>query len=598
MILAPVLLLVASLATDPLEGARQAFARGEYAAAESLALEKAPGSGAALYLAGLARFRAGRPAEALDAFDQAGRAADRPELAAWQFNRAACLYQLGRFEEAEAAYEAAAADSSLAPVALANAGFAALDAGSVERAAAFATRARANASERALELIEDLEAQLAATNQPPPPADEGSTDAYHLGLAAFDSGRFAEARTHFQRAAELDPTSGRNRLMAGAAALRLGAREQARADLEEALTLRVDARAAEVARDYLDSLMPGLRSSGRGGGIWAGAGLGYDSNVLQLGSSSREIFQAPRGESTGSMFASAALALAYRWKPDDALFAELAYAGEQRAYLAPDAQDYSIQQHVITGGLELSPGGPIRVGVSATGEVAFTGLSTFRALQAVASVGGWMALDERDETSTRLDVSFGRKTGLSSEFAYLTGHRLDATISQELRIGRVTAIGWLRYRDERIGTLVETEGIFAPPPLCPIGCSQQYVIPLGWTGDAAGASARFSLTSSLELGLDAGTEWRTYRGESYLELTYADGAVVELDRRLRQDQRIFGSVVATAQLGRGFALTARYDLVVNTSNVDTRLPSPEHRLDYANESFEKHLLTLELSLEW
>ena len=93
MMLVPAVAVVAVLAVAaPLTDAQQAFSEGRYDAAEKLALEAArpPQAGAALYLAGLARFRAGRPAEALEAFDAAGRAEDAPDRAQWSFNRGAC----------------------------------------------------------------------------------------------------------------------------------------------------------------------------------------------------------------------------------------------------------------------------------------------------------------------------------------------------------------------------------------------------------------------------------------------------------------------------------------------------------------------------
>ncbi len=99
MIAAAVLLLVAAVdSPDLLEQARSAFADAEYDRAETLALEAArpPRAGAALYLTGLARFRSGRPAEALEALDQAGASEDAPAPAEWHYNRGACLYELGR----------------------------------------------------------------------------------------------------------------------------------------------------------------------------------------------------------------------------------------------------------------------------------------------------------------------------------------------------------------------------------------------------------------------------------------------------------------------------------------------------------------------
>ena len=95
------MIVAALLLAASLDDAQAAFANGAYPEAESLALAAAepPHAGAALYLAALARFRAGRAADALEALDAAAKAADPPEAPLWHYNRAACLYELQRFGE-------------------------------------------------------------------------------------------------------------------------------------------------------------------------------------------------------------------------------------------------------------------------------------------------------------------------------------------------------------------------------------------------------------------------------------------------------------------------------------------------------------------
>lgn len=166
--------LLAMASPAGLDEARAAFAAGDYAEAERLALAAAADEPApALYLAGLARFRDGRPAEALDALDRAEAGADSP--AAWRFNRGACLYELGRHAEAEAAFLEAAADEGWAALALSYAGFAALDGGAPERAWVLAMRARAAAAGgAALPLVEELEQALRPGAPGMPPAAAGA----------------------------------------------------------------------------------------------------------------------------------------------------------------------------------------------------------------------------------------------------------------------------------------------------------------------------------------------------------------------------------------------------------------------------------------
>ncbi|WP_224366377.1 tetratricopeptide repeat protein [Hyalangium versicolor] len=604
MIAAPALVLVVMLAAgDPLAEAQQAFSEGRYAEAEQLALQAAhpPQEGAAFYLVGLSRFRAGKPAEAMEALDAAGQAADAPERGPWNFNRGACLYALGRFAEAEQAFLAATADDSLARVALANAGFAALDAGSPERAAQWAARARPGASERELALVEDLLAEISGVREPR--ETEGSeSEAYRQGLAAFDAGRFEEARAHFLEAQKQAPSSGRARLMAGASAYRAGDRATARADISSALDLQLAPLEEETAREYLDRLSFGLRSNGRGVGLSAGASLGFDSNVLQVGVAPRDVSGGMTELVTGSPFAEVGLGIVARMRLSDAVFSEFSYGGSQRAYSVSSARDYSLQLHRVGASLEWEMAHHLRLGGSVSGDVFFTGLSAFRGLQASGGASAWLAVDESELTSTRLDASFARKLGLGDEFSYLTGRRLDATVSQELRLRTVAVTAWYRYRADLIGTLEQAASVQGSDLF------QEYVIPFAWAGHATGASARWVLNSWLDASLDAGVEWRRYRSDSFLRVQFMDGTQAEWNRRQRRDVRFVLGPQVSARLARHVLLSMRYDLLVNSSNVDTQLEdtgstclAPEfvcHRYDYTNGNYQKHLPTLELSASW
>lgn len=602
MMLAPVLaLLVLSATGASLTEAQQAFAEGRYEGAEQLALQaaKPPQEGAALYLVGLARFRSGRPADALEALEAAGKAQDAPERAPWSFNRGACLYELGRFEEAEQAFLQAAADESLSRVAWVNAGFAALDAGFPERAAQWAARAKAGAAERELALVEELLSEVAHAQGATVSAGDES---YRQGLTSFDAGRFEEARAHFLEAAKRDGSSGRARLMAGASAYRTGDRVAAREDIVAALALRLEPRDREVARDYLDRLSYGLRSSGQGLGASVGAGVGYDSNVLQVGVAARDGSLGSRTLDTASQFVEVGLGLVARLRLSETVFSELSYGGSQRAYTENSASDYSLQLHRAGAAVEWDAARRLLLGASANGEVYFTGISAFRGLQASATGSVWVALDENELTSTRLDASFSRKVGLASEFSYLTGRRLDATLSQDLRLRKLLLTGWYRYREDRIGTLVQSASSGGS------GLLQEYVIPFAWAGHATGASARWELGEGFEASLYAGLEWRRYLSESFLRVQLLDGSEQEWGHRQRRDTRLVLGPALSAQLGKHLQLSVRYDFLSNDSNVDTRLADPAgacespdyvcHRYDYTNGNYQKHQPMLELSGTW
>ncbi|RKG96608.1 tetratricopeptide repeat protein [Corallococcus carmarthensis] len=590
------LLLVTLAAGEPLEDARESFAAGRYTEAEQQALQAAP-SGAALYLVGLARFRTGRPAEALEALDAAGRAPDAPEPDAWNFNRGACLYALGRFAEAEEAFARVRADAPLARVAWINAGFAAFDAGAPERAARWAERAAPGASSEEALQVEELRALLA------PAVNEGD-EAWRQGLASFDAGRFDEARAHFLHAATRQPDSGRARLMAGASAWRLGFRTEAREDLTAALALTLSPLDRQTAHQYLDLLSYGLRSNGPG--FWASAsvGPGFDSNVLQVGVAARDVSGANADVVTASAFAEASVGVTARFRLSDGLIAALSYGGSQRAYSEASVRDYSLQLHRATAAVEWEAARRVRVGLLAGGDIFFTGLEDFRGLQASVNANAWLAWDETEHTSTRLDLGVTGKDGLGEEFAYLTGPRLDATLSQEWRLGLANVTAWYRYRQDRIGTLEQVytsdDGTLA---------SQTYVIPFGFTGHAVGASGRWQPLPWLTASLDADVEWRRYQEDNSLRVVTTGGATETWNARRRHDTRFVLGPNVSARLSSHLRLTARYELLVNRSNIDMRLTDDDpaacesaehlcHAYDATNGNYEKHGVMLQLEAVW
>ncbi|WP_223637742.1 tetratricopeptide repeat protein [Corallococcus sp. EGB] len=590
------LLLVALAAGEPLEDAREAFAAGRYAEAEQQALQ-APPSGASLYLVGLARFRLGRPAEALESLDAAGSAPDAPEPDAWNFNRGACLYALGRFAEAEESFAQVREGAPLARVAWLNAGFAAFDAGAPDRAARWAERAAPGASREEALQVEQLRALLA------PIVNEGD-EAYRQGLASFDAGRFDEARAHFLRAAARQPDSGRARLMAGASAWRLGLRTEAREALLAALALTLSPLDRETAHQYLDLLSYGLRSSGPGFWVSASAGPGFDSNVLQVGVAARDVSGANADVVTASAFAEATVGLTTRLRLSDRLVAALSYGGSQRVYAHASVRDYSLQLHRATAALEWEAARQVRAGLLAGGDLFFTGLEDFRGLQASVNANAWLAWDETERTTTRLDLGVAAKDGLGEEFAYLTGPRLDATLSQEWRLGPAGATAWYRYRQDRIGTLEQS---FTSSDEALV--SQTYVIPFGFTGHAVGASGRWQLLPWLTASLDADLEWRRYQEDNALRVVTATGDTETWNARRRHDTRFVLIPTVSARLSSHLRLLARYELLVNRSNIDMRLTDDDpaacegsthlcHAYDATNGNYEKHGVTLQLEAAW
>jgi Flp pilus assembly protein TadD len=561
------LVLAAAVSLVP---AQEAFDRGDYAQAEQLALQGEP-NGSGLYLAALARFRAGQFEGALQLLKRAGEAPDPPAASLWHFNQAACLYELARFAEAEQEYLLAAQDDSLAVVSLVNAAFAALDAGGTARARELAKSARGKANdERALDLVADLDAHLSAAEH------DKSLAEYKDGLDAYDAGHYAAARERFLRASALDPTDGRSRIMAAASAFRLGARGAAREEFGNALALHLDEADAQTARAYLDLL--------RKGGGWDGSArlaAGFDSNPQQTGL--LEPYD-PRSipPAAGSPLTSAELGLAWRAAPgDEHVDFEFDYALSQLAYTDSTAADRSLQQHLVLLAVQTQLAPALRGGLLLGGEADFAGLGNFRTLQTAARIGGFLSLAEGKSFSTRLDASVSRKQGAGLEFAYLTGNRADASITQNLQLGVYTLDVGYAFRLEDIGS-VATPSRSCEPRLG--GCEANgisTVEPFGYTGHTFWFSTRMKPTERVSLELLGGVELRSYMGSD---------STVRPSGQQRDDQLFFGSATALMKVNSKLAVSVRYDLVNNVSN------SSEGTVD--GHSYMKGVLSLGTLIWW
>lgn len=536
------LLLAAAAALAP---AQEAFDRGDYAQAEALALGVEP-DGAALYLAAVARFRAGNPKGALELLERAGQLPDAPAAPLWHFNQGSCLYELGRFAQAEHEYLLAAADSSLSAAATVEAAFSALDGGNPARARQLAAQARAHAKdERALDLVADLDAHLAAAEH------DRALAVYKDGLDAYDAGDYGKARSNFLRAVALDPGDGRSRIMAAAAAFRLGEAGTARTELGRALALRLDAADAQTAHAYLDLLSKGHGFEGTGR-----LAMGFDSNPQQTGLLQGNEF-ATSQTSRNSAFSSAEIGISYRTPPrDDGVTFAVDYATSELAYLDTLAADRSLQQHLLTFSVQSPLADRWKGGLVAGGEMDFTGVGNFRLLQGGAKLGGFLSFAETPRTTLRLDVSLARKQA-STEFSYLTGNRADASLTQDLAAGPFTFAAGYAYRLEDIGSAASGTGALADggrrcfPGIC------VEVESFGYGGHTFWSSVRVQPHERATFELFSGVELRSYLGEDSVQ---GRGAVE------RKDQLFFGSASMTLRTSKNLALSVRYDVVGDASN--------------------------------
>ena len=294
-------------------------------------------------------------------------------------------------------------------------------------------------------------------------------------------------------------------------------------------------------------------------------------------------------------------------RPRQDLAAQLAYGFGQLAYTAPAAADRSLQQHGLSAWIEVTPRDDLRLGAGLEGQLAFTGLSGFRGLQASGVGRGWAALDEGRRATTRVDLAWSAKAGLKPEFDYLSGDRFDAALSQELRLRGVVLGGGVRVFVDRLGA--RSTVVTTPLPIagCFAGCTERQVEPFGHWGAAPWVAARFAPWERLEVSLTGGVEWRWYRDDAYVAVTGPDGVTTALDRLRRREVRWFTGEAISLRLTPRFSVSARHDLLLVRPATEGATVRPFGSCGPSSEGcapadvstgYDKHVFTAGVSLAW
>lgn len=620
-----------------LASARARHKQGDHTGAAALALEVLqahPGNGSAYLVLGMARFGAARYEEALTAFDTARQSEDPPFPGLLSFNQASALFALGRFAEAERAFASAADayavgdDKRLAIVASVNAAHSALGRGDPVAARSHHARAQgldgdATMHESVSELattIDDAEerllyqhldavrargrkalqdgrpsdaasiyqAGLAQAVAHQAPAEEQADLAFGLGLALYRGGKHDQAGPHLQRAAELDPSDPELRYMVGLNHYRADRPGEAKRAFDAALSAKLPDDTAQLARGYRDALGFGLASQGEGLQARVTAGTGYDTNVTQLGILRTEVVVGEAPESTGGPLAtvSADASVGFRLAPD--LFLQASYLLDQLAYTADEHDLFSLQSHSLDTRIEQTVG-VLHLGLGATGDVQFSGVSSYEAFQRALSIEPNLGIDEGDRTFTWFRLKYQDKKTFSDQLSYFAGRRIDASVEQVLRFSPFRARLTLRHRRENIGTRTVDLGILRAGT----NITGLYYFPFSYRSNGASLFASVRVTDELRLGASTSYESVNYTEDSTV---FATGSGLnqrqitrEIARVRRQDDRYGVGFEISYTLGDYFDLTARYDLLVNDSTMN---------LAFDDKNYSKHLFAVELGFDY
>jgi tetratricopeptide (TPR) repeat protein len=456
---------VVDSARTALAPAREALDQHDYGRALSLAnawLAQRPSDREGHVVAGLATFRQGDYAAALEHFDVAIAGGVTSASLALGFNRGSCLYSLGRMEEAERAFLATAAargaaeeDVQLAVVALLNAGFAALELGALERARLHLTQLQALDTERA--------------------------------FAAHAAELAAEIEVH--AAADASPVP--------------------RGSGNEPMTTAATAAAARNQATEPDGAV-GLSRIGPGFGASLTLGGGYDGNATQSDLRvSGLLAAAQEGGAFGRM--QGVVLHGHAWT--DQLFMLVQYDVEQLAYAPSELDAYAAQEHALELALEGRTGGGVRLGGALRGRVAWSGLRDMQLFDAGAGGELNASVTYAQRLQTALFAAAMRDEVVLEGLEFLTSTRLEVGLVQRYRSSSFHAAMSARYVDDGSGThRVETE-----PSLACVRCSATYVVPFGYRGASLSVVGSQRIARWLRAALRADVQWRFYRHPSYIE---------------------------------------------------------------------------------
>lgn len=509
-------------------------------------------------------FAAGRLEAALDDFEAALGVAPPERRPRLHFNRGACLFQLARFEQAEQAFRSAAeapgsqgepSAAALGGLAWLNAGYAALELGAAARARAHLERARQADVDGALdELLAELGAELA-------PA-----------------------------AAEIEPEPGLAAYRAGVSAYERGQREPAQEQLQRALQRGLEPERQAAARLLLDAIAGGLRAQGPGLALEAAVGGGYDSNVVRTGIGAAAPLMVETPE-RGSPLLYAEFVLGYGLGAAPWLSLRAEYGLSQLLYTRGAFDLFNSQDHGLELAAELRPAPWLRLGVAGLGELAFAGLRDFRLLTRSAGLRSWLAWAPGLRHEFKLSGRFRRVAVADGRFDYLGGRSWELSLGYGYRTTGISLLAELGLRRELLGS---QRVVTAAPPEIRNFWLAGFEIPL--SHDAPEASVSVTIPTLGWMDVVAGLVYgqrRYHEPTRLVVLQLPDNSSVAEDVRTQRDHRFGARCGLNFELGTGFELYGGYEFGVVRSTIDNTA-GPDHRNDYANMNFERHLLELEL----
>lgn len=561
----------------------------------------------------------GKYAQAVEHFERAFEVAPKgTDVATLRFNVAVSLFELGRYAEAEQRFIEASTDEVLRPIALLNAGIAAVKDGRINDAERHLDASRANVSEPSKEqqqldkklvlLIDEFSASVEMRQ-----FDDALTRAIKyleqgepgkaLSLmqrtslknrlsedklrwreiviaAASDAKQWQLASEQLAIALKEHPKDADLRLASAEVAFFLGDYDAAEANWRKAIRLGLQPGQEREAKRRLQSLRPLPRE---GWTAWGTISGGHDSNAQQtsaeitLDSQTGETVSAELGSVVGTLGAE----LGYVHRLNSALALTPYAQSTLYGLFAADAQPFSIWLQELGARLEHVFGPKSALMLSLAGGVSLQGLQDIGVFAYEIGLGAQYSYRMSPRQLFRISLAV-RPTRGGDDMDYLTGARVFGRAQQRWRFGwgRLLVQAGVRGYFAGAQTVTGFDEV-----QCADGCD--ITAPLSFFAPHVGFALDWSIHSRVSLRGTVNYEFRQYLEDGGTQL-------VPLSQFERKDNRLNAGLRLDAGLDeRGaFVAFARYDFLLSRSNVAFDPDDASSLLHYGNYNFEQQVVEL------
>ncbi|HEX8952764.1 MAG TPA: hypothetical protein VF945_13000, partial [Polyangia bacterium] len=417
-------------------------------------------------------------------------------------------------------------------------------------------------------------------------ADRAELD-YALGNALWRANDLVAAARALTAAVELAPGEAEFHYLLGVVHFDAGADRDAKVALERAVALGLPAAEARRAADILRALKETRRGETSRLFVELRVAGGLDTNVPQSGvfvsatHPSAEASTAPLLEGDFDFF----------WRPAGTARNgfSVEYRFGQLAYLSNELDVYSLQEHDVALSGAWTPTSRLTLELGGDGYVLFSGVETFAPFQTGASVGPRITVREPRGFETRLRAQHIFKHSLDPTYDYLSGNRDEAGLAELWHDPKDRlSLGYLFARED-IGVQKVALGLLDLPraALGTFDPNAVYFIPYSYFSHEVALGATRDLPRAFLGSVALRYEHRDYDQAAHIAAPNGTPSYY----RVRRDDHVAIDVSLRHPIALGFDIELAYTLAINHSTIDnTRASTP---LDYDDKSYVKQVVQLD-----